>query len=48
MPTPRISPVRVIMLSVMPAKFMAKRVIIMESGIDIAIMIVVLNEQRKM
>ena len=39
-PTPRISPVIVIMLSVSPAKFIASSVMMMERGMEIAIIIV--------
>ena len=37
-PTPRIRPVKVIILRVMPAKFMARRVIMIERGMEMAIM----------
>ncbi len=46
MPTPRIRPVSVIMLSVIPAKFMHSSVMRMESGMEMPMMMVLLNEQR--
>ena len=46
MPTPKIKPVSVIMLSVSPAKFMHKSVMTIESGIEIAIIIVDLPDFR--
>ena len=47
-PTPRMRPVIVIMFSVIPHMFIASRVMMMLSGIDTAMMMVVFIEQRKM
>ncbi len=47
MPTPRIRPVSVIMFSVIPAKFMHRSVIRIESGIEIEMMTVLLKFWRK-
>ena len=46
-PTPRIKPVSVIMFSVIPAKFMHRTVIIIESGTETAIIIVVFIAHKK-
>ena len=45
-PTPRIRPVIVIMFRVMPHMFIASRVMMMLSGIETAMMIVVFTEHR--
>ena len=47
-PTPRMSPVKVIMFRVIPNMLIAKRVTIIESGIEIEIMIVDLKLCKNM